>query len=95
MRGNNNMRGHRLVGGSAKVSSMEAFDRLPKAVRQALAESDHNWSAYQAYAVLRRTKHKRPAQAKDAAALVAFIRAEDSSKRVQAYALRATGNCDL
>jgi hypothetical protein len=27
--------------------NMEAFDKLPEALRQALASSDHNWSARQ------------------------------------------------
>jgi hypothetical protein len=66
------MRGHALRGGGLKLTNMDAFDRLPKALREALANSDHNWSAYQAYSVLQRPKHKRPAQAQDAKALAQF-----------------------
>lgn len=29
-----------------KADNMGAFDKLPKALRQALANSDHNWSAH-------------------------------------------------
>jgi TRAP-type mannitol/chloroaromatic compound transport system substrate-binding protein len=40
-----------------KLNNMEAFDRLPKAIRQALANSDHNWSGAQ---MLHTYRAKRP-----------------------------------
>lgn len=36
--------------------SMAVFDKLPKAVRKALAEADHNWSGEQLYTAWKRRK---------------------------------------
>jgi hypothetical protein len=35
---------------------MHTFDKLPKAVREALAGADHNWSGEQLYRVWKRRK---------------------------------------
>ncbi|MCP3400389.1 DUF6525 family protein [Bradyrhizobium sp. CCGB20] len=35
---------------------MHTFDKLPKAVRRALAEADHNWSGEQLYTAWKRRK---------------------------------------
>jgi hypothetical protein len=61
-------------------SNMAAFDRLPKAVRQALANSDHNWSARQALVELKRPRKRRKAQCMNATALAEFIRQSDKAK---------------
>jgi hypothetical protein len=55
---------------------MEAYDRLPKAIRQALANADHNWSAGDMYTA-RRRKLKQVATIADA---VAFISAADAKR---------------
>ena len=70
--------GYRATG---KLGAMECFDRLPRELREAMRYADNNWAAAQAYSVLRKPKAKRPAQAKDTAALIAFIREEDKAKR--------------
>lgn len=63
--------------GLAKRDNMEAFDLLPKAVRQALANSDHNWSAAQLY--FEHKRRKRP-ECRTAAACVAFLTDQDKRK---------------
>jgi hypothetical protein len=60
-----------------RFDNMDAFDRLPKAVREALRNADHNWSAAQVY-----HEHKRrkvPAM-RTAASIAAFIREQDAAK---------------
>ena len=61
--------------------SMSAFDRLPKALRRALAESDHNWNGEQLYRA-RKTKRygDKIGTIKQA---IEFIRAQDARKHNQ------------
>ena len=59
---------------------MCVFDLLPAAVRAALRDADHNWSARQVRQEMRRTKAKRKACMRDAAAVVAFIADQDKRK---------------
>lgn len=66
-----------------KLSAMEAFDRLPKALRQALAHSEHNWSANQCLIELRKPKAKRRAEFASTEKAVAFISAQDARKHVR------------
>jgi hypothetical protein len=56
---------------------MCAFDLLPAAVRAALRDAGHNWSARQVRQEMRRTKAKRKACMRDAGVLVAFIADQD------------------
>jgi hypothetical protein len=60
---------------NGKLGNMDAFDRLPKAVREALRNSDHNWSAAQCLSELRKPKARR--RIADAQALVAFVTEQD------------------
>ena len=69
--------GDRGYNNCTKYDAMEAFDRLPKAVREVLRNSDHNWSAAQLYREYKRGK--RP-EVKTAAACVAFIKSQDAKK---------------
>jgi hypothetical protein len=63
--------------------NMEAFDKLPRVLRQALANSDHNWSAAQALAELRKPKAKRRAQCASASIFAAEITAMDARKHAR------------
>jgi Family of unknown function (DUF6525) len=63
----------RLTGGS-----MKAFDGLPKAIRQALANADHNWSGQQ-IARVRRAKRFQD-KVGTVAQTVATIREQDIAK---------------
>jgi hypothetical protein len=65
--------------GLRKYSNMEAFDLLPKAAREALRNSDHNWSAAQLLHHMRR-RDPRVRTAKDAAE---YIRSSDVTKHVK------------
>ncbi len=62
---------------------MTIFDKLPKNVRQALANADHNWSGEQLYRAYRR---KHP-QARTAKACIEFIRFADQIKHIEDAAL--------
>jgi Family of unknown function (DUF6525) len=55
------------------ASNMSAFDQLPKLLRQALAQSDHNWSARQ---ILRWLRGKKATTA----VIIAKIKKEDADK---------------
>lgn len=55
---------------------MSGFDALPKALRVALANADHNWSGDQ----LNAHRRKHGAKAWPIARCVAFITANDKSK---------------
>lgn len=69
------------------ASNMAAYDQLPKAVRRALANSDHNWSARQCLRALRgKGRDARGAKAKGAntaKGLAAFIQQNDASKHAR------------
>lgn len=58
----------------SREQNMKAFDRLPKKVRQALANSDHNWSAAGILYDMRRCK-------KNSAFVVARIAERDRELR--------------
>src|SRR5262245_32380841 len=61
--------------------NMDAFDQLPKALREALANSDHNWSASQALSALRKPKAKRIGRPyENAQTLAAYITTKDKAK---------------
>jgi hypothetical protein len=70
-------RGYRITG---TLSNMDAYDRLPRELRQALQDSDQNWSAKQCYVELRRPKAKRRAQFATLDTAVSFIRQQDNAK---------------
>lgn len=55
--------------------NMKAFDALPKAVRQALRDSDNNWSASAIKSGMRRFKSR-------SAAIVQLIKSRDEDTRV-------------
>lgn len=57
--------------------NMGAFDKLPKAVRVALANADHNWSGAQVLKEMRKRKNKR---VPNAAGFADFIREHDANK---------------
>jgi hypothetical protein len=67
-------------GGDDNVTSgsMRAFDRLPKAIRQALANADHNWSGQQLYKARRAKKNQD--RIGTVAQTAAFIREVDADK---------------
>ena len=64
--------------GGTTPASMAAFDRLPKALRRALADADHNWSGEQLYKARRAKRHQD--QIGTITQAVAFIRAQDARK---------------
>lgn len=45
-----------FAGPNVTSGSMAVFDKLPKAVRAALADADHNWSGEQLYTAWKRRK---------------------------------------
>jgi hypothetical protein len=59
--------------GRTTSGSMEAFDRLPKALRSALANADHNWSGEQ---LLRARRRKHPS-VRTISDTLAFLKAQD------------------
>lgn len=62
--------------GNARLSSMDAFDKLPKALRHALYYSDHNWSGEQLY---REFKRRNP-KVRTVALALDFLKREDARK---------------
>jgi hypothetical protein len=54
-----------------KLRNMEAFDRLPKALREALRNADHNWAGAQCLGLVR--KHKT-------AGVIAILKTQDKAK---------------
>lgn len=90
MTDSNNHAGSGYISRTAKGNSesmlhinMDAFDKLPKVMREALANSHHNWSAAQARAELRKPKAKRRAQCANAARFASEIAAMDARKHVR------------
>jgi hypothetical protein len=63
-------------------TNMDAYDRLPRALRQVLQDSDHNWSAKQLRLESCRPKAKRKPQVATTAAAVAFIRQQDNARHM-------------
>jgi hypothetical protein len=53
---------------------MDIYDKLPKAVRKALQEADHNWSGEQLYRAWKRRQHGL----RTAEDCVRFIRVQDA-----------------
>jgi hypothetical protein len=64
---------------NVRPSSMDAFDKLPKAVRLAMHAADHNWSGEQLY----RAYRKRNAKARNTAAMLATIRLADAELHIK------------
>lgn len=62
--------------GNGVPGSMSDFDKLPKALRAALANADHNWSGEQLY---RARKRKHP-QVRTIPQALAFLKAADVKK---------------
>lgn len=64
--------------GNTQSGRMDIFDKLPKALRVALANSDHNWSGEQLY----RARRKKLYQDKIGTIpqAIAFIREQDIKK---------------
>jgi hypothetical protein len=60
--------------------NMSAFDKLPRALREALANADHNWSAAQLYRERRKPKAKRHAQLATNESTLAFLIEQDARK---------------
>jgi len=58
-----------------KGDNMKAFDTLPKAVRQSLANADHNWSAGQL-----KKGYKKVPQLKDIKTVIQTIKDQDAKK---------------
>ena len=63
--------------GPLVIGRMSDFDKLPKVVREALRNSDHNWSGTSCLEVLRKRKVNRPPGANSPKALAEFIRNQD------------------
>jgi hypothetical protein len=59
---------------------MSEFDKLPKAIRVALATADHNWSGEQLNRVRRNRKHPHNHKVRTIADAVAFIKQQDAAK---------------
>jgi hypothetical protein len=59
---------------------MATFDKLPKAVRAALAEADHNWSGEQLYTAWKRRKVPG---LRNSADMVKVIRENDAKVHVR------------
>jgi hypothetical protein len=59
---------------------MDDYDKLPKVLRQALANSDHNWSGGQCLTELRKPKAKRREQFATAERAAQFIAEADAKK---------------
>lgn len=55
---------------------MHVFDKLPRGMREALANADHNWSGEQLYQHYR----KRNPKVRTTALAIGFIRNEDAKK---------------
>jgi hypothetical protein len=58
---------------------MSEYDKLPRGMRVALMNADHNWSGEQLY----RAYRKRNAKVRTTALAVAFIRDADAKKHVE------------
>lgn len=56
--------------GDQSLTTMADFDRLPRAVRAALAASDHNWAATVVLKELRARKNRRILNARHAVKLI-------------------------
>jgi hypothetical protein len=56
---------------------MSQFDKLPKALRVALANADHNWSGEQ---LLKARRSKRYEQVRTIPDAIAFIKQQDARK---------------
>lgn len=72
---NTNHAGVNLTGGC-----MATFDKLPKAVRMALAEADHNWSGAQLYTAWKRRKVPGLRNSED---MIRVIRENDAKLHVR------------
>lgn len=66
--------------GPAMPGSMHEFDKLPKALRVALANADHNWNGEQLQAVRRKRSHPHHLKVNTIAKAMAFLQASDKAK---------------
>lgn len=66
--------------GNMSPGSMAAFDKLPKALRVALANADHNWSGEQLNSVRRRRSHPHHYRVATIPLAVAFLKSQDVKK---------------
>lgn len=73
--GNNNT--GRAFNATAR-ENMAAYDKLSRALRDALKYADHNYSAAQAYRALRKRKANRHPAAANTAALMAHMSEQDA-----------------
>jgi hypothetical protein len=71
---------HNTTHGKTQPSSMDEFDKLPKALRAALANADHNWSGEQLQRVRRKRSHPHHHKVATIALAIAFIRSQDRDK---------------
>ncbi len=62
-------------GASLTSGCMKTFDKLPKAVREALASADHNWSGEQLYTAWKR---RRVPGMRNSADMIRVIRVNDA-----------------
>lgn len=62
-------------GRRTQSSSMSDFDKLPRAMRVALANADHNWSGSQLY----RAYKRRHGAVRTSALAVEFIKQQDAA----------------
>jgi hypothetical protein len=67
---------------SSLHSNMNAFDQLPRAMREALANADHNWSARHCLTELRKPFYRRRSEFRNAQAGVEFIKMQDKAKHM-------------
>ena len=66
--------------GAGIWARMSEFDKLPKALREALANADHNWSGEQLNRVRRNRRHPHNHKVRTIPDAVAFIKQQDAAK---------------
>jgi hypothetical protein len=62
---------------------MFEFDKLPKALRAALAKADHNWNGEQLQAVRRKRSHPAHHKVNTIPKAIEFLQASDKAKHDQ------------
>jgi hypothetical protein len=60
--------------------AMSEFDKLPKALRVALANADHNWSGEQLHRVRRKRSHPHNYKVRTIPLALAFLKEQDARK---------------
>lgn len=66
--------------GATQSGCMHAFDKLPKSLRVALANADHNWSGEQLYHARKNKAHPGNAKVRTIALSLAFLKQQDARK---------------